>query len=378
LRLEDLVGQERTVSVLRNALCRERVAHAYLFTGPESVGKSTAAALFAQALNCEDTGHGLPCGACRSCRLTSGGRHPDVRVVGIGSDAEGRRRTEISIDQIRQNPRKPRQAPLPLIQDAYLKPAIGRHKVYVISPADRLTAEAGNALLKLLEEPPPHVVLLLVTSEPSTLLPTVVSRCQEVVFQLAGSGAIENHLIGLGLSEAAAASLARLSGGRIAWAIRAAERPEVLRVRDALLNLCAAIGERSVPESLRLAEDIKWQAAELARARISHGGEELAVEAGSDPQEEHAVGDRELREELPWCLDIMVSWYRDLLAGGQDAPLLNPDYEQALTRQYRPHFTARAECAVESILEAKHALQRNANIDIALESLTLSLVAWCG
>jgi DNA polymerase-3 subunit delta' len=240
-----------------------------------------------------------------------------------------------------------------------------------------MTAEAANALLKLLEEPPPHVVLILVTSQPSALLPTVLSRCQEVVFQLAGSADIEQHLVGLDVAPEAAASLARLSGGRIAWAINAAKRTEVLRARGALLTLCAAIGRQGAPDSLRLAEDIKSQAAELARIRMSREMEENALEGRRDVQEESTVGDRALREELPWCLDIMVSWYRDLLVIGQNSPLLNPDYEQALKEQYRPQLATRTECAVESILEAKHAIQRNANIDIALESLALGLVAWC-
>jgi DNA polymerase-3 subunit delta' len=372
LRLEDLVGQERAVAVLRNALRRDRVAHAYLFSGPEAVGKSTAAFLFAQVLNCEAEGDETPCGTCRSCKLIERGSHPDVRLVTVGADARGRRRTEISIDQIRQNPRKPRESPLPLIQDASLKAAMGPHKVYLIDPADRMRAEASNALLKLLEEPPPHVVIILVTSEPSGLLPTVVSRCQQVIFRLAGGDDIEEHLVKLGTAPAVATSLARLSGGRIAWAIRGARRPELLEARTALLDVCADIGRHGLPASLRIAEEIKLQAAQLAQAdsETEQEGEEDATPAA-------ARGDRAVREELPWCLDIMVSWYRDLLAIGEGSPLLNPDYEKALKRQFRPQLVAQSQCAVESILETKHAIQRNANIDVALESLVIGLVGAC-
>lgn len=370
MRLEDLVGQERAVAVLRNALRRDRVAHAYLFSGPDAVGKSTAAFLFAQVLNCEASGDETPCGACRSCRLIERNSHPDVRLVTIGADARGRRRTEISIDQIRQNPRKPRESPLPIIQDASLKPAIGPHKIYLIDPADRMRAEASNALLKLLEEPPLHVVIILVTSEPSSLLPTVVSRCQQVVFRLAGSEDTEAHLVKLGTPKSVAASLARLSGGRIAWAIRGARRPELLDVRKALLEICAGIGRRGLPASVRLAEEIKLQASQLAQASSDGDGE--GEEADSTP-----AGDRAVREELPWCLDVMVSWYRDLLAIGEGSPLLNPDYEKALRRQFRPQVVAQLECAIEGILETKHAIQRNANIDIALESLAIGLVGVC-
>jgi len=373
LRLEDLVGQERAVAVLRNALRRDRVAHAYLFSGPDAVGKSTAALLFAQVLNCQTDGGDTPCGTCRSCKLIARGSHPDVRLVTIGADARGRRRTEISIDQIRQNPRKPRETPLPLIQDASLKPAMGPHKVYLIDPADRMRAEASNALLKLLEEPPPHVVIVLVTSEPSGLLPTVVSRCQQVVFRLAGSRDIEEHLLKLGAPPALAPSLARLSGGRIAWAIRGARRPELLEARTALLDVCADIGGRGLPAGVRIAEEIRLQAARLAQAdsETEQEGEE------EEPTLAAPAGDRAVRRELPWCLDIMVSWYRDLLAIGEGSPLLNPDYEKALKRRFRPQLVAQSQCAVESILETKHAIQRNANIDVALESLVIGLVGAC-
>lgn len=373
MRLEDLVGQERAVAVLCNALRRDRVAHAYLFCGPHAVGKSTAAALFSQVLNCEAEGDETPCGTCRSCKLIERNSHPDVRLVTIGADARGRRRTEISIDQIRQNPRKPRETPLPLIQDASLKPAMGPYKVYLIDPADRMRAEASNALLKLLEEPPPHVVIILVTSEPSGLLPTVVSRCQQVIFRLGGSDDIEEHLVKLGTAPAVATSLARLSGGRIAWAIRGVRRPELLEVRTALLDACADIGRHGLPASVRIAEEIKLQAVQLAQAdfEIEQEGED----ADSTPTA--AAGDRAVRVELPWCLDIMVSWYRDLLAVGEGSPLLNPDYEKALKRQFRPQLVAQSQCAVESILETKHAIQRNANIDVALESLVIGLVGAC-
>ncbi len=337
------------------------------------VGKSTAALLFAQTLNCDMQDTKAPCGTCHSCKLIERGNHPDVRVVGIRADSQGRRRTEISIDQIRQNPRRPRETPLPLIQDAYLKPALGRRKVYVIDPADRMTAEASNSLLKLLEEPPPHVVLILVTSEPSSLLPTVLSRCQQVVFRLAGRDEIEQHLLELGVRCPVAASLARLSGGRIAWAVRAAQRPEVLEARRALLDLCADIGTRGLPGSVRAAEEIKLHAARLARS--APGSEEEREDAEAEPVS--LPGDRDLRVELPWCLDVMVSWYRDLAAIGEGSSLLNPDYETSLRQQFRPEVAPQAECAVESILETKHAIQRNANIDVALESLVIGLVEAC-
>jgi len=343
--------------VLCSSLARDRVAHAYLFTGPDSVGKSTAARIFAQALNCAGGADARPCGECRQCRLAEEGNHPDIRVFTGG---ERGHKSVIPIEVIRQQ----------FVYDVHLKPVLGRRKVYVLDPADRTAHLAIHTVLKTLEEPPPYVVAILVTAHPEVLPPTIPSRCQRVVFQLVGTDAIRDELVRLGLETEAAASLARLSGGRIAWAIGAVRRPQVLDARRALLDLCSHIDARAVPASVRIAEEIKLQAAQLARADSEP--EQEGEEAEQTPKA--PSGDRAVRQELPWCLDIMVSWYRDLLAIGENGPLLNPDYEKALRERFRPQLVLQAQCAVESILETKHAIQRNANIDVALESLVIGLV----
>ena len=361
--LDQLIGQERATTVLRNAIRRGRVAHAYLFRGPESVGKSTAALLFAQYLNCEAIRageDGRACGRCRSCRLIEKRSHPDVRFLTPSDDSD---QSVIPIERIREE----------FVYDVNLRPVIGRYKIYVIDPADRTAPLAIHTVLKALEEPPRYTVIVLVTSVPASLPPTIPSRCQQIAFQLAGTDAVEQHLLTLALDPAEAASLARLSGGRIAWAIRAAQRPEVLAARRNLLDLCAGLKERGLPGSLRAAEEIKLQAAGLARA---------AVEAGSDSSAEEdtsgvgtaAVGERAVRGELPWCLDVIVSWYRDLLAAGQGGSLLNPDYKSALGQEVGTAACRRAERAIERILATRRAIQRNANLDLALESLAIELV----
>ena len=372
MRLSDLVGQTRATTVLRNAIRRGHVAHAYLFRGPAGVGKSTAAQLFAEALNCEGpsratTGEG--CGTCRSCQLTAAGSHPDVWTVTFLVE-RGRRKTEISIDQIRRNPKKRGEAPRPIVQDAILRPVLGRHKIYLINPAEKMSDEGQNALLKLLEEPPPYAVLILVTSQPDALLPTTLSRCQQVAFQLAGTGAIAAHLETLGADPAEAASLAALSGGRVGWAVSAARQPAVLAVRRNLLDLCARLPEYSLPQSLRLAEEVKEQARTLVEARAEREEEEEEGETagGAEPGR-----DRALRAELPWCLDVMTLWYRDRLAAGRGGGLVNPDYAEAI--RAAAHTAPRPEESVAFLLAAKHHLERNANLDLTLEALAIGLLA---
>lgn len=369
MRFEDLVGQERAIAVLRNALRRDRVAHAYLFSGPESVGKSTAALIFAAALNCEAAQDSRPCGECRSCQLIARGNHPDVRLI---APAAGK--SVIPIQEMRES----------FVYDVSLKPILGRYKVYLLDHIERTAFLAMHTILKALEEPPPNVVTILVTDYPEGLPPTIPSRCQKVTFQLAGTDAIAGKLAQLGLDETSALALARLSGGRVAWAMRAAQRPEVLAARRALLDLCAEMQSRGLPASLRIADEIKAQAGQLVRKGDAGNDDDASPDDPAEASTEPSFGsDRalrvghRLRAELPWCLDVMVSWYRDLLAVGEGSPLMNPDYEQALHARLGGDLPHQAECAIEDILEAKHAVQRNANIDVALEALVIGLVGGC-
>jgi DNA polymerase III delta' subunit len=366
-RLEDLVGQQRPVTLLRNAIRRDRVAHAYLFSGPELVGKSTAARLFAQSLNCEaeeSRATGEACGECRSCSLIERRSHPDVRFLTAADETD---RSVIPIEGIREE----------LVYDVHLRPLAGRHKIYILDPADRTAHLAIQTILKVLEEPPPYVVTILVTSLPALLPPTIPSRCQQVVFQLIGTEAIEQHLLGLDVEPAAAASLARLSGGRIGWAIEAARQPGVLAARKAILDLCAGLHSRGLGSTLRVAEEVKLQALALAGAR-----REAQAPDGEDAEKTDAtprgLGDRDLRMELPWCLDVMVSWYHDVLSRPMDGSPLNTDNASALGERADPEACRQAERAIESLLATKRAIQRNANIDLALESLSIGLIEGAG
>lgn len=352
--------------MLRNAIRRDRVAHAYLFWGPEGVGKSAAALAFAQALNCTSQERHLTgdaCGECPACLLVAKGNHPDVRLITTPGDDQ---RTVIPIEEIRRD----------LVYDAHLKPITGRFKVYLLDPAERTAHLAIHTILKVLEEPPPQVVIVVVTSQPALLPPTVPSRCQQVAFQLVGTGAIEERLLAEGLEPATAASLARLSGGRIAWATRAAHQPQVLATRDALLELCADLDRQRVPASLRMAEEIKLLAAELAQASRAARAEEAAEEEDEEPSaaEARALPDRLLRAELPWCLDVMLSWYRDSLAAARGGALSNSDREEAIRASSVARDPGRAEAALEAILAARYRVQRNASIDLALEGLAAALV----
>jgi DNA polymerase-3 subunit gamma/tau len=160
---EEVIGQEYITRTLKNAIKNERIAHAYLFSGPRGIGKTTIARIFAMALNCAEGPTTTPCGVCDPCQKIFNGN--DIDCIEIdGASNRG-------IDEIRN-----------LKERVMLVPSRGRYKVYIIDEVHMLTREAFNALLKTLEEPPPHVIFIFATTEPHKVLDTIVSRCQHFAF----------------------------------------------------------------------------------------------------------------------------------------------------------------------------------------------------
>lgn len=196
----DLIGQEHVARGLAGAIDSGRVGHAYLFTGARGVGKTSAARIYAKALECTNRKTGEPCNLCERCQAISAGQ--DVDVIEI--DAASNR----GIDEIRQ-----------LRQNVAVRPASGNHKTYIIDEVHMLTREAFNALLKTLEEPPPHVKFVLCTTEPEKLPITILSRCQRFDFQSVDTVAIAQRLAqiveseGLTVAPAALELIARRAAG---------------------------------------------------------------------------------------------------------------------------------------------------------------------
>ena len=173
---DELVGQEHVVQTLRNAIMEERVAHAYLFTGPRGVGKTTMARLLAKAVNCTDPDPSRrPCGVCASCVAIAEGRAVDV----IEMDAA----SHTSVEDARE-----------IIERVQFRPSEGSHKVYVIDECHQLSTAAFNALLKTLEEPPDHAIFVLATTEVHKVPATILSRCQRFTFTRHGVASTSEHL----------------------------------------------------------------------------------------------------------------------------------------------------------------------------------------
>ena len=181
----EIVGQRRPVQILQSILRTKEVPHALLFSGEEGIGKRSMAMIFVQALLCQNAVHGEDginsCGLCRSCKTMNSGNHPEFFMVEPPSDPPT---ANIKIDQIRAIQERMAFAPL---ETAW--------KVFIIVPAEKMTVEAQNSLLKTLEEPPPYVVMILIAARPSLLLPTILSRCQKVLFSPLSFSQVESILV---------------------------------------------------------------------------------------------------------------------------------------------------------------------------------------
>ncbi len=181
IRWDQVVGQEHVKDVLKAALEQGRVGHAYLFSGPRGVGKTTTARLIAMTANCSGP-LPKPCGECPSCLSVRAGTHPDVVEIDAASNN--------SVDDVRD-----------LREKVSLASMHGGKKIYILDEAHMMSRAAFNALLKTLEEPPSHVIFILATTEPEKIIPTILSRCQHYRFRRLTAEEIAGKLSGLALQE---------------------------------------------------------------------------------------------------------------------------------------------------------------------------------
>jgi len=200
---EEIVGQAHVATTLTNALKNQKVAHAYLFSGPRGVGKTTAARILAKALNCAKGPTATPCNACDSClRIAQGQEMVDVLEIDAASNR--------GIEEIRE-----------LRENVRYAPARSRYKVYIVDEAHQITHDAFNAFLKTLEEPPEHAVFILATTEHQKIPATILSRCQLFRFKRVSAEDLAQHLEKILKNEKvsaepeALARLARAAGGSV-------------------------------------------------------------------------------------------------------------------------------------------------------------------
>lgn len=326
-----VVGHEWAIDMLAGGLVNDRLAHAYLLTGPAYIGKTTLARAFAQTLNCE-AGGPTPCLACRPCQLIARDRHPDVRLVEPALSSSGRKET-LRIDQVRN-----------LQKELALAPYEGRYQVAILTRFHKASPGAANALLKTLEEPPDRVVIILTADLADSLLLTIVSRCQSLSLRPLPLDKVESALLlRWQATESQARQLAHFSGGRLGLAVRLLSDPQALELRKEQLDAL---------ESL-LQED--------RSGRFLHADKMTRKKKGA------TVVD---------ILELWLGWWRDVMlaAGRENTPLsiTNIDRMDQIEAAAERFGLETASTTVRAIQQTLRQLDCNANARLAVEVLMLN------
>jgi len=334
-----IVGQQHPIKLLKTFIRSGTMPHALLFTGDAGVGKKMTATALAMACNCLTLKSALrhpphpeaidACGLCVPCKKISGGHHPDViRVAPLSS--------VIRIAQIRS-----------LLQSLALKPNEADRRVVILSEAQTMNPEAGNALLKVLEEPPDRTLLVLTASQPSDLLPTVVSRCRHLRFNPLCSADVKQLLtLAGGIDPESAETVSILCGGSYTRAQQLIDRQWLSR-RDWIIRAIADQMANDGPPKIRA-----WLAL----------SEKLAKK-------------KDLIEE---SLEIVTMWLRDVLVVEHDPKrVFNRDRLDTLSKIASQVSPAQLLLQIDAVDRALAALRSNTNARLTLDAMVLQMAGAC-
>ncbi|MEX2425964.1 MAG: DNA polymerase III subunit delta' [Thermomicrobiaceae bacterium] len=331
-----VVGHQNAVDQLARAVSSGRINHAYLFTGPDGIGRRTLAKTFAQALVCQVAPEARPCGECSACRRVQDGTFPDVTTLSLetqlaSSERRDSRNTVISIETIRE-----------LRSSVSLRPMEANWRVAIVEDVERVSRDAYDALLKTLEEPPSYVVLLLIATEFAALPETIRSRCRQISLEPVPGDLVAEELIRRGAEDEQARLIARLTRGRIARAFDLMDDPETLEQRRS-----------SVDSALEMIEDPLAALAEARRmADLYRRGQ---------------------RDQVQQEVDQLIGLWRDLLlhSAGRPDDVTNIDVIERLTATGRSWSLIEIQAAVESCYQALHDLSVNVQPRLALNTMVV-------
>lgn len=321
----DIPGNARAKKILSSALSRGKLPNSLIFSGPEGIGKLEIALTVAKALNCHQKQDDA-CEQCSACEAINKGTFPDLMLLTPEKDI-------LKIEQMRL-----------LKEAAYLKPMVGKRRIFIIADAEKMNKEAGNSLLKILEEPPFFSHIMLITQNPFIILPTVKSRCQGLKFSPIPREEIENRLVAANMDREKAKLLSFLVCG-----------------------------------NLRRAVELDWEEIQEQRKKawrifkILVKGEDAAAILKA-----YAFRSRsQVEDELKAILEMLSSFCRDLILikeNGDAGLLINPDYEDKMRSLQDKLELEQFLNLFIKIEDSLSALKRNVNIKVYISSMLLKLM----
>ncbi len=325
---KNILGNENIIDHMLNAYRQKKVSHAYIIEGERGSGKKLLAESFAKLLLCEKGGE-VPCGQCTSCIQMETMNHPDVIRVKHAKPAT------ISVDDIREQ----------IVGTADVMPYKGPYKIYIVDEAEKMNAQAQNAVLKTIEEPPPYVVILLLTSNRGTFLPTILSRCILLMVRPVSDSLVRKHLTDhCEVSKDLADFCTKFAMGNIGRAMECAQSEDFAAMRDLIIDL------------MKKVSDITPKEAEA-------GAKDLSI----------------YKNNIQDCLDMMTMWFRDILfmktvPEGEESP------EKVFQKEYSVLYQQSERLSLEDLnriflllQQTRKRLRANVSFEMTLEMTLLEI-----
>jgi len=374
--LNEIIGQDEAIERLRRAMAAARMPHAFIFAGPAGVGRRTTAIALAKTLLCGNAtektdksaaqdrakatgGFRGACLRCDDCRMMAAGSHPDFHLVykelarfHDDQQVRDRKMQELGIDVVRDF----------LIKPAGMSPSRGRGSIFVVLEAELMSPYAQNALLKTLEEPPDGVRIILICRKPDLLLPTTVSRCATIRFNLLPGEFVTEKLVEAGVQEGEARFWASLTAGSIGRAAKLASDGMYEIKRDVIERLAKLVGS---PGDAQLGEHLTKVTDKLAAKAVAAVKKELDAELASKLASRRAAGT---------MLELIASAFSDAmtLATGAGRPIANTDQRQAVETIAGRFDAFELAGIVEALSRYEQLLWRNVNPKIVWDNVVIT------
>ncbi|HEX2926491.1 MAG TPA: DNA polymerase III subunit delta' [Ruminiclostridium sp.] len=316
-----MLGHQKILTALRSAIKKNNVSHAYIFEGPDGVGKRDTALKFASMLMCQS--EEFPCGECKSCQLYKGSSNPDFQEI-IQKDKS------ISVEEIRN-----------ILKGLVIRPLYSKYKVIVINDADAMTIQAQNALLKSLEEPPSYVIFILTVQSSAAVAQTIRSRCQRILFnRLPYEDIIEILESNHGPRKPDWEFIASYADGVPGIALELVSSPVSLQMREEILDSVSRLVLYEDTDLFKIYE---------------------TFEKSSD--------------RVNYVLHIILLYFRDILIykeTGDTSLLINSDKKDMIIKNAGLSFTHVIKC-IQAVWDTRRSLDNNANFQLALEVMLMKI-----